>query len=360
MDKDTYKLFESYKDIHKENAEASENKVKYDYEVATAYLPRDIDISTKEGQYKVLDLAYNELVKRFTLSHHKNPERAARNMFMYDEDFPMEVVSQYSHYQKHGFPEVEQDTEKFKEQMPDSKEEYSAHDYAKEMEVNGENEERRLDPKCWSGYHKDGTKMKGETRVNNCVKNEQEEDREMEGDLMTHMKQKGMISKGASTDTGGHGHRREEEEGALPSLYQFHKMLERHDWSYDYSDDSSVWRRGQQQEKAIMDAIKKGGQPYQDLYDKYVNQEKSGEKLEAPQKDKAELEQDRAILNDMQSSIEQVRDKMYSDIDAKSVYHPQQLWNIYYPAINILKVMKTIATQKGYKTLLKSLNDYNI
>jgi hypothetical protein len=183
---------------------------------------------------------------------------------------------------------------------------------------------------------------------------------EMEGDLMTHMKQKGMISKGASTDTGGHGHRREEEEGALPSLYQFHKMLERHDWSYDYSDDSSVWRRGQQQEKAIMDAIKKGGQPYQDLYDKYVNQEKSGEKLEAPQKDKAELEQDRAILNDMQSSIEQVRDKMYSDIDAKSVYHPQQLWNIYYPAINILKVMKTIATQKGYKTLLKSLNDYNI
>ena len=34
-----------------------------------------------------------------------------------------------------------------------------------------ENEERRIDPKCWKGYHKDGTKMKSGVRVNNCVKN---------------------------------------------------------------------------------------------------------------------------------------------------------------------------------------------
>ena len=31
---------------------------------------------------------------------------------------------------------------------------------------------QRLDPKCWTGYHKAGTKMKGGTRVNNCVPNE--------------------------------------------------------------------------------------------------------------------------------------------------------------------------------------------
>jgi hypothetical protein len=31
---------------------------------------------------------------------------------------------------------------------------------------------QRLDPKCWTGYHKDGTKMKGGVRVNNCVPNE--------------------------------------------------------------------------------------------------------------------------------------------------------------------------------------------
>jgi hypothetical protein len=28
---------------------------------------------------------------------------------------------------------------------------------------------QRLDPKCWTGYKKQGTKMKGNTRVNNCV-----------------------------------------------------------------------------------------------------------------------------------------------------------------------------------------------
>jgi hypothetical protein len=31
-------------------------------------------------------------------------------------------------------------------------------------------EKRRLDPKCWKGYRKAGTKMKGNVRVNNCVK----------------------------------------------------------------------------------------------------------------------------------------------------------------------------------------------
>jgi len=30
-------------------------------------------------------------------------------------------------------------------------------------------EDQRLDPKCWKGYKKQGTKMKGGTRVNNCV-----------------------------------------------------------------------------------------------------------------------------------------------------------------------------------------------
>jgi len=38
-------------------------------------------------------------------------------------------------------------------------------------EKRSENEERRLDPKCWKGYHKQGTKLKGGKRVNNCVKN---------------------------------------------------------------------------------------------------------------------------------------------------------------------------------------------
>lgn len=34
---------------------------------------------------------------------------------------------------------------------------------------NVKEEKQRLDPKCWDGYKKQGTKMKGDTRVNNCV-----------------------------------------------------------------------------------------------------------------------------------------------------------------------------------------------
>jgi hypothetical protein len=33
-------------------------------------------------------------------------------------------------------------------------------------------EKQRLDPKCWTGYKKAGTKMKGGVRVNNCVPKE--------------------------------------------------------------------------------------------------------------------------------------------------------------------------------------------
>ena len=31
-------------------------------------------------------------------------------------------------------------------------------------------EKRRLDSKCWKGYRKAGTKLKGGTRVNKCIK----------------------------------------------------------------------------------------------------------------------------------------------------------------------------------------------
>ena len=37
---------------------------------------------------------------------------------------------------------------------------------------NIDEEKQRLDPKCWDGYKKQGTKMKGDKRVNNCVKAE--------------------------------------------------------------------------------------------------------------------------------------------------------------------------------------------
>lgn len=42
-------------------------------------------------------------------------------------------------------------------------------------------EKQRLDAKCWDGYKKQGTKMKGGVRVNNCVKEEEITEAEYQG-----------------------------------------------------------------------------------------------------------------------------------------------------------------------------------
>jgi hypothetical protein len=42
----------------------------------------------------------------------------------------------------------------------------------RQLKGQGVAEDQRLDPSCWKGYKKQGTKMKGDTRVNNCVPKE--------------------------------------------------------------------------------------------------------------------------------------------------------------------------------------------
>ena len=40
-------------------------------------------------------------------------------------------------------------------------------------------------------------------------------------------------------------------------LKEFYKRLEWHDWTYQYSDDHSVWRRGNQKERELMSIAQK-------------------------------------------------------------------------------------------------------
>jgi hypothetical protein len=55
---------------------------------------------------------------------------------------------------------------------------------------------QRLDAKCWKGKHKEGTKIKGGVRVNNCVPNESiEEDWQK---VNQHDKTDGMSKKAVS------------------------------------------------------------------------------------------------------------------------------------------------------------------
>ena len=51
---------------------------------------------------------------------------------------------------------------------------WNCHESVEEQEL--DEAKQRLDPKCWTGYHKAGTKMKGGVRVNNCVPNESVEE----------------------------------------------------------------------------------------------------------------------------------------------------------------------------------------
>jgi len=70
--------------------------------------------------------------------------------------------------------------------------------YAKLAKIEGEeseqNEERRLDPKCWKGYHKSGTKLKDGVRVNNCVKSQNNEEKLVGGQKKLDANHDGKIS----------------------------------------------------------------------------------------------------------------------------------------------------------------------
>ena len=55
----------------------------------------------------------------------------------------------------------------------------------------------------------------------------------------------------------------------LPSLNEFWKMLHNHDWTYEYSDDGSVWRRGQKQFDEIQYVVKNGTLEHKELYNQY-------------------------------------------------------------------------------------------
>jgi hypothetical protein len=74
---------------------------------------------------------------------------------------------------------------------------------------------QRLDPKCWKGKHKEGTKIKGGIRVNNCVPNESvEEDMSRRGFL----KGMGAMAAGAALGSAAHAQSIERGEDFLPDI----------------------------------------------------------------------------------------------------------------------------------------------
>jgi hypothetical protein len=73
---------------------------------------------------------------------------------------------------------------------------------------------QRLDPKCWKGKHKEGTKIKGGIRVNNCVPNENVEEAgsaAQQAAIAISMKKAGKKPKKEVKEASGHIPKNEKE-----------------------------------------------------------------------------------------------------------------------------------------------------
>lgn len=52
----------------------------------------------------------------------------------------------------------------------------------------------------------------------------------------------------------------------IPSLLEFEKMLDRHDWTYYMSDDFNKYRQGQEFSRFLEGVLETGGPEYQKMY----------------------------------------------------------------------------------------------
>ena len=53
---------------------------------------------------------------------------------------------------------------------------------------------------------------------------------------------------------------------SLPSLEEFIVLCNNHDWFYGYSDDHSVWKRGNIERDVLLLCVNKGGEEYAKVF----------------------------------------------------------------------------------------------
>jgi len=168
-----------------------------------------------------------------------------------NEDMPYPTFAKLS---KHASPKSsrEKSAGEFRQQMPDSREEYSAHDYVNDMEAKGEGEESACIEDIAAKHGVSVNEIQHQLEMGIKVETEHIDDFDIatkiatdhlnedphyytklakmeaeneEGDLMKHMKDRGMIDPKASEDTGKYGRTREEEESRIdPKCWKgYHK-----------------------------------------------------------------------------------------------------------------------------------------
>jgi len=94
-----------------------------------------------------------------------------------------------------------------------------------------------------------------------------------------------------------------------PEMEEYIKLLKSHDWTYDYSDDHSVWQRGSKE----ADAIRRLGDkvdPDRELYKKHspFYDDVKDESQYTPTRDKEDLEAKKKALQDLQADPNTTKD----------------------------------------------------
>ncbi len=59
------------------------------------------------------------------------------------------------------------------------------------------------------------------------------------------------------------------EEKIKAAVADYEAALKKHDWTYDYSDDHSVWKRGQAEQKRL-EALQSRIDPTKEIWNKYA------------------------------------------------------------------------------------------
>jgi predicted nucleic acid-binding Zn-ribbon protein len=160
----------------------------------------------------------------------------------------------------------------------------------------------------------------------------------------------------------------------LPSLNRFWRMLRDHDWTFDYSDDGSVWRRGQAELNAIREVVEAGGEEYKKLFKEYSEyawrKDDSIKQPDRPQRSKEEQVQDRQMLSNLAEALSHLKDEMWS-LEEEQIISATQLRELYNPIQGMISQISNIVENKskssmwntvaykGYRRIKEDIDNYS-
>jgi len=136
----------------------------------------------------------------------------------------------------------------------------------------------------------------------------------------------------------------------LPSLNQFWRMLRNHDWTFDYSDDHSIWRRGTAELSAIREVVEAGGEEYKKLFDEYSayawRKDNSIEQPKRPARSREDQEHDRQLINNLAEALCHLRDEMWT-LEEEQIISATQLWGLYSPIQGMISQISNLVEEKS-------------